>query len=74
MILENYYVSLMIIDDCTTQHISHRSIQSIINLSHPGGEFKLRYEAQLELNSKLEEQTEWYLEEVDKTREKIKKG
>lgn len=37
-------------------------------------EFKLRYEAQLELNSKLEEQTLWYEEEVEKTKEKIKKG
>ncbi|KAK3860744.1 hypothetical protein Pcinc_033213 [Petrolisthes cinctipes] len=39
-----------------------------------GGEFKLRFEAQEQLNAKLEEQTEWYLEEVDKTKEKIKRG
>ncbi|XP_069957426.1 cilia- and flagella-associated protein 251-like isoform X2 [Cherax quadricarinatus] len=39
-----------------------------------GSEYKLRYEAQLELNDKLEEQTTWYLAEVDKTREKIKRG
>ncbi|XP_042208531.1 uncharacterized protein LOC121856846 isoform X3 [Homarus americanus] len=38
-----------------------------------GSEFKLRYEAQLELNDKLEEQTEWYLDEVHKTKEKIKR-
>ncbi|XP_069159535.1 uncharacterized protein [Procambarus clarkii] len=39
-----------------------------------GSEYKLRYEAQLELNDKLQEQTVWYQSEADKTREKIKQG
>ncbi|XP_063871505.1 uncharacterized protein LOC135106428 isoform X2 [Scylla paramamosain] len=37
-------------------------------------EFKLRCEAQMALNKKLEEQTEWYQDEVDKTKEKVSQG
>lgn len=37
-------------------------------------EFKLRCEAQVALNRKLEEQTEWYVSEVEKTKEKINQG
>lgn len=58
-------------------NISQNSEPSVIGSSCavvPGGEFKLRYEAQLELNDKLEEQTVWYLDEVEKTRDKVKRG
>ncbi|XP_068203953.1 uncharacterized protein [Palaemon carinicauda] len=39
-----------------------------------GSEYKLRYETQLELNAKLEEQTAWYVDEIDKTKEKMKQA
>lgn len=37
-------------------------------------EFKLRCEAQTNLNTKLEEQIKWYNQEVMKLRERSKKG
>ncbi|XP_066978472.1 uncharacterized protein [Macrobrachium rosenbergii] len=39
-----------------------------------GSEYKLRYETQLELNAKLEDQTAWYVDEIDKTKEKMKQA
>ena len=37
-------------------------------------EFKLRCEAQMTLNKKLEDQTKWYLNEVEKNKEKVDQG
>ena len=37
-------------------------------------EFKLRYEAQKDLNKKLAEQTEWYSSELATTKEKFNQG
>ncbi|XP_042856829.1 uncharacterized protein LOC122243356 isoform X2 [Penaeus japonicus] len=51
-----------------------KQLEDLNNGEDEMSEFKLRYEAQLELNSKLDEQTQWYEEEVDKTKEKIKKA
>ncbi|KAK3894539.1 hypothetical protein Pcinc_001695 [Petrolisthes cinctipes] len=51
-----------------------QQLEAVTEGQQEGGEFKLRFEAQEQLDAKLEEQTEWYLEEVDKTKEKIKRG
>ena len=37
-------------------------------------EYKLRYNTQTNLNKKLEEQIDWYEEEVSKMKDKIKQG
>ena len=37
-------------------------------------EYKLRYNTQTNLNTKLEEQIDWYEEEVSKMKDKIKQG
>ncbi|XP_076046385.1 uncharacterized protein LOC143028335 isoform X2 [Oratosquilla oratoria] len=51
-----------------------KQLDEIENGGGSDEEFKLRYDAQVELNAKLEEQTKWYKDELESSRERMNKG